>query len=702
MRIAFPFASKIIAAGLCSVTFFASSIYAKQEAPAIHTIDDAPLFIGRPESASKNVLNCYEAKRLVGQFLTNHYLFKTFNDELSKRTFKSLLTTFDSGKYYFTQADVKGFAAFEDKIDDNIQKTDCRFLVEVRKVYLERFAKRHVDILKTLDKPFKFDVDEEITIDRHKVAWAKDVNELDERWRKKLKFQVLNLKDPDGEPKARERLKKRYEQAWKSLEEDVQADQIYSMFLNAFASALDPHSAYMLPEVQEDFAIRLSTQLEGIGTTLTEDNGYVTIISVIPGGPAGRDGRLRVGDKIIAVDPGDGTGVTDLIDLELSKAVRLIRGKKGTEVKLTILRKSEKGDSERIAINLIRDEVKVQSAEAKSEVMEVNGKKIGVLRLPTFYTDFVCRTKVNAECRGAAFDVLRELKKLQAKKIDGIVFDLRSNGGGDLGESLRIAGLFIPDGPLLQTVDKKRQVRVIPDPIPNVAYSGPLVILINKQSASASEIISGAIQDYARGFILGDTHTYGKGTVQGVIDIPGADNKKSNGAIKVTQSKFYRASGESNQERGIESDIVIPDLMDVADISEKRNEHVLPWDSIKPAPLFKPLQDLSALIPKLKAKSEARVSKSKEFADLKTKMEKFKSEKDKMTASLKDDKKLQAERIQEKSKRDKEREEALSDEQAVIKKDDLQLNEAANILSDAIELTKDKTSWVTSTKLKPL
>jgi carboxyl-terminal processing protease len=645
---------------------------------------------GRNAAAANPILTCREVRNRVDIFLQNHYIFRTFDKELSRRTYGKFFETLDPGKFYFLKSDLSQFVRFEDKIDEQIAKADCGFINEIHRVFLTRVKERaqYADML--LSKPFQFNVAEDMQVG--KQEWSPDETVLNERWRKRIKFQVMTMKDPDGEPKARERLKRRYDQIRKTYDE-MSSDEVNNLFINAFALSLDPHSSHLLPVEQEDFNIRLGNQLEGIGATLQEVDGYITVQALIAGGAAQRDGRLKVGDKIVAVDSGDGQGTVDLIDMELSKAVRLIRGKKGTRVVLQVLRKSEQGSTERITIPIVRDAVKIASAEAKGEAVEVSGKRLGVIRLPAFYTDFNCRSRFIRECGGAATHVAREIRKLTAggKKVDGIILDLRGNGGGDLGESIQLTGLFIEEGPVVQTVDRKRNRRPLMDADPSQQYAGPLVVLINKHSASASEIVSGALQDYRRAVIVGDSHTYGKATVQVVQEVPGTDGRMSNGALKITQQKFYRPSGRSNQEIGVQADILIPSLLETTDVGEKENDYVLKNDVILQAPGFRMTGAVEGLIPPLEQSSKERVSKSKEFAELKEKMAKARKENDRASVSLLEDAKSKAERIKDKEKEEQEIKDAR-DENIVVRKSDLQLSEALNILRDLVELTNQKGS----------
>jgi carboxyl-terminal processing protease len=640
----------------------------------------------RSTTPANPILSCREVRNRIDIFFQNHYVFRSFDKELSRRTYSKFFEGLDPGKFYFLKSDLGQFSKYEDKIDDFVAKADCGFIGEIHKVFLSRVKERSTYADTLLAKPFQFNVAEEMSVG--KQEWATDLNQINERWRKRIKFQVMTMKDPDGEPKARERLKRRYDQIRRSFE-DMNSDEVNNIFVNALSLSLDPHSTHLLPVEQEDFTIRMGNQLEGIGATLQEVDGYITVQAVIAGGAAQRDGRLKVGDKIVAVDSGDGQGTVDLIDMELSKAVRLIRGKKGTRVVLQVLRNSDRGTAERVTIPIVRDAVKIASAEAKSEAVEVKGKKLGVVRLPSFYTDFNCRTRFLRECGGAAIHVLREIKKMNDAKVDGVLLDLRNNGGGDLGESIQLTGLFIEEGPVVQTVDRRRSRRPLMDSDPAQQYAGPLVVLINKHSASASEIVSGALQDYRRAVVVGDSHTYGKATVQVVQEIPGTDGRQTNGALKITQQKFYRPSGKSNQEIGVQSDIVIPSLLEASDVGEKENDYVLKNDMIHQSPGFRVTGRVDAFIPALATASRDRVSQSKEFSELKEKIEKSRKEKDRAALSLLEDAKSKAERMKNKEKEELELKE-MRDENIVVRKSDIQLGEALNILRDLVELSNQR------------
>ncbi|TWW10497.1 C-terminal processing peptidase [Planctomyces bekefii] len=406
-------------------------------------------------------------------------------------------------------------------------------------------------------------------------------------------------------------------------------------------SSLDPHSEYYGPEALEDFRISTSLHLEGIGAVLRSDDGFTTIQSLVPGGPAANTGKVKVEDKIIAVAQGEESPV-DVIDMDLREVVKLIRGTGGTEVRLTIVRE-EVGKNTQLVIPIIRDKVQLKDRAAKSRVVPVtlqenpNEKpktlKLGVIDLPSFYMDFEGRQNRQKGYKSSSADMVVEIGKMKKENVDAIIVDLRSNGGGSLDESIDIAGLFFDKGPVVQTKDTRGGVMVQKDEDGKTLYSGPLVVMINRHSASASEIFAGAIQDYQRGLIVGDTHTFGKGTVQNLNDI---DEKL--GAIKVTISKFYRPSGSSTQLKGVESDIVIPDLLDEYDVGEKTYDYALPWEKIA-ASDYKAFGQVSPETVKLlKDASKARVAKDPNFVKVADAIKEYKAgEESRSKVSLKEE-----------------------------------------------------------------
>ncbi len=561
-------------------------------------------------------LDCSQVNQLTKSYFNIHFSFSDWTDELSRRTLDNFIKAWDSGKIYFLQADVDKFSKeFGDQLDDQIKANNCKAITDITNMFAQRFSEREREAEKQIVARHDFTVDEYLEFDRKKQAWASTSEEINDRWRKRVKFQLLQLKESLGDlKKAQEKLTKRYKLAEKRQQE-MTMDDVYSLFLSSFATALDPHSGYLAAEELEDFRIQTRLSLEGIGAVLRSEDGFTTIQSIVPGGAAAKTGKLKVDDKIIAVAQGKETPV-DVIDMELREVVKLIRGTRGTEVRLTILRES-KGKSVQIVVPVIRDKIQLTDRAAKSKVYKAQiasaggqpARKlaIGVISLPSFYMDFEGRQNRESNFTSSSADMLRELRKMREQKVDGVIVDLRSNGGGSLDEAINVAGLFTGKGPQVQIrgSDGKTFVQQFKDGAP--AWDGPLAVLINRQSASASEIFAGAIQDYGRGLIIGGHHTFGKGTVQNLENL---DDRL--GAIKVTISKFYRPSGSSTQLRGVESDIVLPDLMDELEIGEKHYDYALPWEKISAAD-FKQWNQVSGMVPALRTASHARIDKDPGF-----------------------------------------------------------------------------------------
>ena len=685
---------------------------------SLSTVPSASAKDQKDKKNKTSFLTCSTLRERTRDFLKMHYSVRKFDEEISSRTYQKYFQFLDPGKNFFLQSDIDSFAALEKKVGENVNKVDCRFMQDIYAVYVKRLRESGPLIDTELKTPFNFKVDESIETDRKKIVWTKDTTELKERWRKLLKFSAMGMRETEPDwAKLSSRLSKRYALVRKNME-DKSSDEIHGIFMNAFTAALDPHSQYLMPEDQDEFKVAFSLQLVGIGASLTQQDGFTIVDSVIPGGAAARDGRLKKADKIVAVDSGDGTGFVDVIDMDLNKVVQLIRGKKDTLVKLSILRKDEKNNEmKRQTLDLTRAVVRLSDGEAHSDVIEVGKRKVGVINLPSFYIDYQGSKSGGDDYRSSANDMAREIKKLQSRGVDGIIVDLRRDGGGDLGECIRITGQFIDRGSVVQVQGRDGDVESLDDKDSGVLYSGPLAVMVSKQSASASEIFAGAVQDYGRGILVGDSRTYGKGTVQNVIEIPGTGGRDSDGAMKVTISKFFRPSGKSNQEKGVLSDIVIPDIIDVSDIGEAENDFVLPYSTIDASKQFKPIQDLSAPITTLRKKSEDRVKAAAEFKEVFTAIEKAKKEKENTLLSLKIDDtkkdKMSADTKGNKAdskggkKGDKADKGAPSAKvegspganpspetsAQVVRPDDHQLQEAARILLDSVDLLGGKTDW---------
>jgi carboxyl-terminal processing protease len=633
------------------------------------------------------LLNCQEAKSRIDSMLDLHFYFSEFNEELSKRTSKKIFETLDPGKIYFIKPDIISFENTEKNVGKKLKQNNCTFLFDINKLFLKRVHERSEKAKSILTKQIDFSKYDFISTS--KLDWSINTEEANDRIRKKIKLQFLTTKENnETELKVRERLLRNYIRIEKKYEE-VNNDKLYSILLNSFALSMDPHSAHMLPSDHDSFVIHISNKLEGIGAQLQEKDGYIIVRSLVQGGVAQKDGRLKPKDKIIAVDAGNGEGLQDLINTDVDQAVNLIRGKKESNLKLVVLRKTNFGN-EKININLVRDEVDLKEDEVKTETFQSNNGKIGIIKIPTFYTDLKCKTKIFAQCKGVSFDVEKGLRKLSQEGINGLLIDLRNNGGGDFPESIKLTGLFIPNGTAVQTLDKTHSIRRQAIDESSWIYKGPLVVLINKYSASASEIFSGAIQDYERGIIVGDRSTYGKASVQIVQEIPGTQGRKTDGALKVTQSKFYRPGGTSNQKLGVQSNIVIPSILEAYDIGEEQLDYALPTDSIPQAKGFKPLQDLSLLVNRLKLLSKERILKNLNYQELLEKIEKIKKDKNKNLPITMEFAKIIEEQEAPHDLNDDENE----NETSLINQNDLQLVEAINITSDSIKLSGNQNFWV--------
>ena len=637
-------------------------------------------------------LDCRDIKQMTQYYLRMHFSIHEFSEEIGQRTINNFIRLWDPGKVYFLKEDIDKFAKKSYKqLPKMINKADCSLIDVIFAQYSKRFEERQSIIPKLIDTKHDFKKDEYMQIDRKSLPYAKSQEEVYDRWRKRIKFQHLQLsKSLDDDKKIREKLHKRYELASKR-HKDLDTNDVYGIFMDSFATALDPHTDYFSPSKLEEFRISTRLSLEGIGALLRSEDGVTSIQSLVPGGAAQKSGKLKVDDKIVAVAQGNGTPV-DVIDMDLKDVVKLIRGPGGTEVRLSIRR----GDKELVA-PIIREKIQLADRAAKSHMynsrVELPGKdkktykktyKIGVIDLPSFYMDFEGRQANKENFRSSSRDMRVEINKLQAKKVDGIIVDLRSNGGGSLDEAINVAGLFGGSGPVVQIKGSKTK------PYINyydrkAIYNGPLILLIDRQSASASEILAGAIKDYGRGLIVGDSHTFGKGTVQNLNDL---DPKL--GAIKVTISKFFRPSGESTQLRGVASDIVLPSISDYYEIGEKHYDYAIPWGEVKKAehPQFKMV---APYLTQVKLASAGRIKNDKGFKEVKEAIDKYQEGKEeRMRVSLKAPSKKEKEK-EEKEEKEREELESKMEKDAygnVIQKldDDIFMQETIKIMTDYIRV----------------
>lgn len=546
----------------------------------------------------------YTKDEVVAQILLNslekgHYSPIEVNDELSKRTFTLLLKRMDYNKNFLLQQDVAKLRAYETQIDDELRRGTNELFVLSNTLLQQRIKEAQAYTEDILSHPFDFSTNEYFELDPEKRDFAKSEDDLKDMWRRMLKYQALlryidlvddrekskaDVKgdgavaktDEELEAEARDKVLKNQNQRFERLLKENEMDRI-GRYLGAVALSFEPHTEYFPPDDKENFDIAMSGSLEGIGAQLREADGYIKVESIVPGSASWKQKELKPEDIILKVAQGTSEPV-DVVDMRLDDAVKLIRGKKGTEVRLTV----KKPDGRITVIPITRDVVVLEETYAKSAVIkdESSEKRFGYVYLPKFYADFN-----KSGGRSSADDIRQELEKLKAENVDGIVLDLRNNGGGSLQDAVKMTGHFIPTGPVVQVRYSSGENEVLADTDPAVTYDGPLVVLVNNYSASASEILAAALQDYGRAVIVGSPTTFGKGTVQTFVDLDNYLNPqfaalKPLGSLKITFQKFYRINGGSTQFKGVIPDIVLPDSYSMLDIGEKELEYALPWDTI--------------------------------------------------------------------------------------------------------------------------
>ncbi|SMD38920.1 carboxyl-terminal processing protease [Reichenbachiella faecimaris] len=526
-----------------------------------------------------------------------HYLKIDMNDSLSAVIFENFLASLDDNKAYFTKADIDYFTKYKYQLDDDLKARNVDVAFQIFRIFRERADARITYIQTLIDEGFDFTKEESIALDNENLAWATSDTEINERWRKIIKSQALSLKlsgkDDDG---VKETLTKRYQRYQKGINQ-YNSDDVFQFFMNAVAETYDPHTNYFSPISSENFNINMNLSLEGIGARLTQSMDYTVINEVIAGGPAYKSKQLQKDDKIIGVAQGDEDYV-DVIGWRLQDVVQLIRGPKGSTVRLQYLKRGEEALINEVI--LIREKINLEDESAKAEMIPISkGNRVynlGVITIPNFYMNFEDARNGVPDYRSVSRDVEKLIKDLQSQNVDGIMIDLRYNGGGALPEAINLTGLFIDQGPVVQVKHSNNQIEVQKNSNGGVVYDGPLAVLVNRFSASASEIFSAAIQDYERGVIIGET-TFGKGTVQQMAGFnryyPNYPEKMGN--LKFTLSKYYRVSGSSTQNIGVTPDIEFPSAFDAEEFGESSRPNALKWDQI-PTSYYKPTHSISAQI----------------------------------------------------------------------------------------------------------
>jgi carboxyl-terminal processing protease len=562
------------------------------------------------------------ASSIATRFLTNyHYKRTRLDDEFSGQIFESYLRLLDPNRVYFLSSDVESFERYRHSLDDALRHSDLMSAYDIFNVYAERVQERVGYARERVRQPFDFTIDEYYQFNREGEPWAADVAELDELWRKRVKNDFLRLLLADKEREAIiETLTERYDNLERRITE-LNNEDVFQFFMNAFAQSIEPHTAYLSPRSSENFEISMKLSLEGIGALLGRENEYTLISSIVPGGPAEQDGRLQAGDRITAVGQGHDGKLVDVIGWRVEDVVDLIRGPKDTVVRLEVLPEDASVSGPRQVIDIVRNQVKLEEQAAQSETIEIPAPdaagetlKIGVIDLPVFYLDFNGRAQNLPDYRSSTRDVKRLIDELREQGVHGIVMDLRNNGGGSLLEATTLTGLFIDRGPVVQVRNSNGRISLEEDVEPGMAWEGPLVVLVNRYSASASEIFAAAIQDYGRGVVVGEP-TFGKGTVQSLLDLDdyAPADKPSMGQLKITMAQFFRVNGGSTQNKGVVPDIRLPTAGDPSDYGERSLENALPWTSIDAA-RFDRSGDLSRLVAVADNRHQGRLSTDQEFS----------------------------------------------------------------------------------------
>ncbi len=527
--------------------------------------------------------------RLVSEVVERqHYRQTPLDDAMSSQIYEHYLEALDGNKSYLLASDIAEFEPLRYQLDDAIEKADAGPAFRM----FTRFQERNREVLRyaisLLDIEPDFTLDESFRFDRTDEGWPASQDELHELWRKRVKNDELSLLLAGKTwPEARDTLRKRYERVAKRIEQ-ITADDVFETFMNAYSHVYDPHSNYLSPRNSEEYNIAMSLSYEGIGASLQLVDDYVTIMNVLPGGSAAASSDIKVGDRITAVGQGEAGALTDVVGWRLDDVVQLIRGPENTFVRLQILPASATPGAQEGKLTLKRAKITLESQAAKKEIHTLHrgdhDLRVGVISVPSFYQDFQARMKGDADYRSTTRDVHRLIDELKAEGIDSLVVDLRDNGGGHLSEATSLVGLFVERGPVVQLREASGRIEVLDDPEPGAVWEGPLVVLVNRASASASEIFAGAIQDYKRGLVVGQ-QTYGKGSVQNLypLDRYALGPNAGFGQLTVTIGKYYRVTGDSTQHRGVEPDITLPSLLNTDDIGESTRESALPWDRINAA-----------------------------------------------------------------------------------------------------------------------
>lgn len=568
---------------------------------------------------------------LVQKLDSEHYRDQEFNDALSSRYFDEYLKSLDSAKNFFIQSDIAEFEKYRKTFDDDYKKGKLDNSFAIFNRFNERMIARLEKVVKTLDDPktkFDFDVEESMVLDREKAPWPANQAEADKLWQQYLKSNLLNSMLAGKKlEESKTTLRKRYANQLRRLKQQTN-EEAFSVMMNSLTMLYDPHTNYLSPENAENFDISMSLELQGIGAVLQSDEDYTKVSSLVVGGPAQKQGQLKPNDKIVSIAQGADGEFVDVVGWRLDEVVKLIRGPKGTIVRLEVI-PSDPTATINKNITIKRETVKLEDQAAKKAVFEVkNGDKtfkLGVIDIPTFYMNFEAYQKGDPNYKSTTRDVFNLLNELNKEKVDGIIIDLRDNGGGSLPEAAMLTDLFVDPGPVVQIRQSDDTISRNYRAYQPAVYRAPIAVLINRLSASASEIFAGAIQDYGRGIIIGST-TFGKGSVQNLVEL-------KHGRLKITEAKFYRISGDSTQHRGVIPDVQLPSLLDPNEIGESSYDNALPWDRIHPAP-HQNYYTISKFLPKIETNHQERMAQDPDFIFLNKQSAMFKEAAEKKEVSL--------------------------------------------------------------------
>ncbi|MCZ6888069.1 MAG: carboxy terminal-processing peptidase [Gammaproteobacteria bacterium] len=595
------------------------------DAPQVALRDTSPISI-KPLTAHAST-----SLKIVEQLRHHHYVRKPLDDSASSQFFDKYLDMLDPGRAYFLAADIQDFEKYRYTLDDALKHGDLDPAFTMFNKFQTRVVDRLEFLLVELDADLDkmdFSLDEEVEIDREQAPWPSSPDALDDLWYARLKASVLGMKLNGKElDEIQKLLTKRYQNRLKQTRQ-TKAEDAFQLYVNAFASTYDPHTQYFSPRNSENFNINMSLSLEGIGAVLRNDDEYTAVVRLVAAGPADKSGTIKPSDRIIGVGQGQNGKLIDVVGWRLDDVVELIRGPKGSIVRLEVIPAGAESDAAK-TIQITRNTVKLEEQSAQRKMLTYNrgGRevRVGVIQIPTFYVDFKAIQQGNPNFKSTTRDVRRLIDELKEEGVAGIVIDLRNNGGGSLQEADTLTGLFIKSGPTVQVKSARRNAHIYSDTDDLVTWSGPLAVLVNRLSASASEIFAGAIQDYERGIITG-SQTFGKGTVQTLIPL-------NRGQLKITQAKYYRVSGQSTQHQGVIPDIAFPEIYDTDRVGESSLDGALPWDMIKPA-VYPSLHSIEPVLPLLKSKHKQRAADDADFTYLRALAERSHQNRDKTHVSL--------------------------------------------------------------------